>query len=79
MPHTHSAASVCIYFHYLITIWMLIIYDNVWEAVRCRVRLRYGANQSLSTLSASLILLAIYCVTDQYNSGCVMEKPFNSV
>lgn len=39
----HSAASVCIYFHYLIAMCVLIICDNVWEVV-CRVRLRYGAN-----------------------------------
>ncbi len=31
------------------------------------------------SLSTSLVLLAIYCVTDQYNSGCVVEKPFNSM
>lgn len=44
---THSTASVWICFHYLIAMCMLIICDNVWEVVLCRVRLRYGTNQSL--------------------------------
>lgn len=46
---THSAASVCVYFHYLIA--MLIICDSVWEVALCRVKLRYGFNQSTGTLS----------------------------
>ena len=74
---THSAASVCIHFHYLIAMCMLIICDSVWEAVLCRVRLRYGADHRLSTdfHPTPLYLWAISCVTDQYSTVCQPMDP----